>query len=218
MKTQVKVKVKPKLKVIEEVPSLLKPGEMGVVLELTVKDKDGKIVNHKVIKSKCFVKQFIQLLWVKLNDLPGTTPLSVRDITNTLRDVPNLDYIFQCDGPAGDVTYGIIVGTGTTAPTINDYKIETIVPHGGVANQLNYALTAIAAAASDATTSQVTISRNFANASGGDITVNEIALYNKISIPFDDWRGMTIRDVISGGIVVANGQTLTVNYREQVVV
>ena len=213
------VKLKPELKVIkeEEIPHLLIPGEVGAVLELTVRDKDGKVTDHRIMRSKSFVRQFLELLWVKFNDLPESVIFNVRDITNTLRDLENYYITFRCDGAAGAVTTGIIVGTGATAPTINDYKIETIIPHGAAAGQLSYSDTVIAAAASDATTSQVTITRNFANASGGAITVNEIALY------VQGWDGvaryfMTIRDVIAGGIAVPNGQTLTVNYREQVVV
>ncbi|GAH73195.1 unnamed protein product, partial [marine sediment metagenome] len=45
-------------------------------------------------------------------------------------------------------------------------------------------------------------------------TVNEIALYFKGVT----YNLMAIRDVIGGGIAVPDGQTLTVNYREQAVV
>lgn len=213
------IKLKPELKVIkeDEIPHLLVPGEMGAVLELTVRDKDGKVTDHRVMRSKSFVRQFLELLWVTFNHLPATVPLSIRDTGNVLRSIYGHLTTLRCDGAAGAVTSGIIVGTGVVAPTINDFAIGTIIPHGGAAGQLNYSDTIIAAAASDATTSQVTITRNFANASGGAITVNEIALY------VQGWDGvaryfMTIRDVIAGGIAVPNGQTLTVNYREQVVV
>ncbi|GAH71984.1 unnamed protein product, partial [marine sediment metagenome] len=72
--------------------------------------------------------------------------------------------------------------------------------------------------ASDASVSQFTITRNFSNAAvGGDITVNEIGLYVKGYDTEDDtYYFMIIRDVIAGGIAVPDGQTLTVNYREQV--
>lgn len=216
---EAQIRVKPKLKVIREeaIPHLLIPGEMGAILELTVTDKDGKITDHRIMRSKSFVKQFLQLLWVQFNHLPSAVPLAVTDTGNVARSVYSYYQTLKCDGGAGVVTSGIIVGTGVVAPTINDFAIGTIIPHGGAAGQLNYSDTVIAAAASDATTSQVTITRNFANASGGAITVNEIALY------VQGWDAvaryfMTIRDVIAGGIAVPNGQTLTVNYREQVVV
>ncbi len=215
---EAQIKLKPELKVIKEpIPHLLIPGELGAVLELTVTDKDGKVTDHRVMRSKSFVKQFLQLLWVTFNHLPATVPPSVTDTGNVARSIYGSYNTFRCDGTAGAVTSGIIVGTGVVAPTINDYAIGTIIPHGGAAGQLNYSDTVIAAAASDATTSQVTITRNFANASGGALTVNEIALYVQ-GLDGAIRYFMTIRDVIAGGIAVPNGQTLTVNYREQVVV
>ncbi len=213
-----KVKIKPKVEVVKEpIPHLLLPGELGAVLELTVKDKDGKVTEHRVMKSESYVRQFLELLWVTFNHIPTSVALSMRDTSNTLRDVYEVYSNLQCDGLAGDVDTGIIVGTGTTAPTIDDYAIETLIPHGGAGGQLNYSDTTIAAPVSDATTSQLTITRDFANGSGGEITVNEIALY---VTGYDGEKKyfMAIRDVIGGGIAVPDGQTLTVNYREQVVV
>lgn len=90
---------------------------------------------------------------------------------------------------------------------------------------MQYGGVAFGAPASDATTSRFTITRDFVNASGGAITVNEIALYVMAygsDLPSEDTTNiknfMIIRDIIAGGIAVADGQTLTVNYREQAVV
>ncbi|GAI32534.1 unnamed protein product, partial [marine sediment metagenome] len=166
-----KVKVKPELKIIKEpIPHLLIPGEMGAILELTVRDKQGKVTDHRIMRSKSFVKQFLELLWVEMNQLPKPVPLSMRDTGNVLQDIYGDSFNFFAKGGAGEVTQGIIVGTGTTAPTIDDYAIETIIPHGGAGGQLNYSDVTIAAAASDATTSQFTITRDFANGSGASIT------------------------------------------------
>ena len=209
------VKMKPKIEVIKEpIAHLLVPGEMGVVLELTVKDKDGKVTDHRVMRSKSLVKQFLQLLWVEMYGLPATAPLSIRDTGNTLQNVYQYILNFWSAGGIGDVTFGTIVGTGVTAPTIDDYKIETIIDHGVAAGQLQYGAVTFGAPSSDATTSQFTVTRNFANGSGGAITVNEIALY----VTGKAGKYMTIHDVIGGGVAVPDGQTLTVNYRPQVVV
>lgn len=226
METQ--VKAKPKLKLIKDVPNLLKPGEMGAVLELTVKDKDGKVVDSRVMRSRCFVRQFLELLWIQMFQISNVAPQRVRGIDNMLWDIHAGSHSFRSDGGAGVVNQGIIVGTGTTAPNIDDYKIETIIDHDAGAHgagTLEYGAVTFGAPTSDATTSQFTVTRNFVNASGGAITVNEIALYVLAygdKLPSEDKTNtknfMIIRDVISGGIAVANGQTLTVNYREQAVV
>lgn len=213
------VKAKPELKVIKEpIPHLLIPGEMGAVLELTVKDKNGKVTDHRVMRSKSFVRQFLELLWTQSLNVPLGIDYSIKDTGNVARNISFHGYNFATDAASGDVTYSIIVGTGTTAPTIDDYAIETLIDHGVAAGKLQYSAVTFGAPASDAATSQFTITRDFANGSGGPITVNEIALYVKMWGAGTTYYCMAIRDVISGGIPVPAGQTLTVNYREQAVV
>ncbi|MBA7478564.1 hypothetical protein ES707_13991 [subsurface metagenome] len=219
-----KIGLKLELKVIkkEEIPHLLVPGEMGAVLELTVKDKNGKVTDHRVMRSKSFVRQFLELLWIEFNKVSKYTPLMMQDTGGLGRNIYENLINFTCDAGIGIVTNGIIVGTGTTAPTIDDYAIETLIDHDAApptGGRLQYGGVAFGAPASDATTSQFTITRDFANNSGGAITVNEIGLYVKgLDTDVQTRYFMTIRDVIGGGIAVPDGQTLTVNYREQAVV
>ena len=227
------IKAKPELTVIkeEEIQHLLVPGEVGAVLELTVKDKEGKVTEHRVLKSGSFVRQFLELLYTQVagvyywkNDQPYQFPVvQVINTSGMRKPVFAYEGIFDCAAAAADQTKGIMVGTGTTAPTIDDYHLETRIIHGSGAGQLQYGGVAFGLPASDPTTSQFTITRNFANASGASITVNEIGLYVRARAvtyggSYEDHYFMVIRDVISGGIVVPNGQTLTVNYREQAVV
>jgi len=215
-----KIGLKSELKIIreEEIPHLLVPGEMGAVLELTIKDKTGKVTEHRVMRSKSFVRQFLELLWIQAFQIPEVAPYTMRDTANALQDVCQSSYIFSTNGGVGVVTRGIIVGTGTTAPTIDDFALGTPIDHGVAAGDLQYSAVSFGAPASDATTSQFTITRDFANASGGAITVNEIALYVRGWLFATTYYFMIIRDVIAGGIAVPDGQTLTVNYREQAVV
>ena len=51
------IKAKQELKVIQdsEIKHLLEPGEVGAILELIVTDKDGKVTEKRVLKSKSFV-------------------------------------------------------------------------------------------------------------------------------------------------------------------
>uniref|UniRef100_A0A6M3M117 Uncharacterized protein n=1 Tax=viral metagenome TaxID=1070528 RepID=A0A6M3M117_9ZZZZ len=221
--TNSEIKANSSQKVINpgKIKSLLKPGEVGATLEITVRDKDGKITDHRgPMRSKSFVRQFLDLLWIQSFPLGEPVAFNVRDITNVVRTINFGSHIFGCDGGAGIVTLGIIVGTGNTAPTITDHVIETPIAHGVGAGQLQYGAVTYGAPASDATTSQFTITRDFANGSGGLITINEIGLY----VEGYDGAGaaiydfMTIRDVIGGGVPVPNGQTLTINYRPQATV
>jgi len=215
------VKLEPKLGILKEewIPHVLEPGEVSAVLELIVKDKDGKITNQRVIKSKSFVQQFLLMLWIQMNQVwENIANINVTDTGNTNRAIHESNLMFAADAASTDTNYGIIVGTGTNAVTITDYKVQTPIAHGSGAGQLQYGAMAFGGPASDASTSQFTLTRDFANASGASITVNELGLYLKGFKYNTTYYFMTIRDVISGGIAVPNGQTLTVNYRIQAVV
>jgi hypothetical protein len=216
MKAQIGLKHNEKVIKEDEIKHLLKPGEVGLTLELTVRDKDGKITEHRgPMRSKSFVRQYMELLYVQMMPVPETTMYQVRDRTNTLQDLHFSRYTLRCDAVIGDVTNGIVAGTGNTAPTINDYVMETPIAHGVGAGQLQYGAVTFGLPAYDAATSQYTITRDLANGSGGAITVNEIGLYVEgyhYNVHYDF---LAVRDVIGGGINIPNGQTLTVNYRPQ---
>lgn len=212
------IKAKQSSRVIEEeeIKHILKPGEVGATLEMTVRDSQGKITEHRgPMRSKSFVRQFLELLWVQSLQVSENVPYQIRDTANVLQNICEGGYNFGCDAGAGAVTHGIIVGTGNTAATIDDYVIETPIAHGVGGGQLQYGAVTFGAPAADAAVSQFTITRDFANGSGGAITVNECGLYVIAYLYATTYYVMTIRDVIGGGIPVPNGQTLTLNYRPQ---
>ena len=216
--TEIETNLKFKTVKEEEIPHLLVPGEFGAVLELIVKDEDGKVTEKRVMKSQSFVKQFLELLWIYAIGLGewNSPPYQTKDYSGQLYDMYQCGLNLACNGGIGVTYQGPAVGTGTTAPTITDYALQAQIAHGTGAGQLSYGAVAFGAPASDTSITQFTITRDFANSSGGAITVNEIGLFvrggNSPAYYF-----LAIRDVISGGISVPNGQTMTVNYREQVV-
>ncbi len=210
------IKSEVKLEVIKEkeIRKLFLPGEMGAILEWEVKNQDGKVTSSGKKKSESFVRQFIDLFWVMALHLNVNFPAQARDTGNTLRNLGSGLYMMGAIAGVGNVDYGIIAGLDNTAPTISDYKLGTPCGHGAGLNQFQYGASAMGLPTSDATTSQLTITRNLANASGNPITVNEIGLYCYFVDTGNTGRYfMIIRDVIAGGIAVPNGDTLTVNYR-----
>ncbi len=211
--------------------NILQSGELGATIELIVRegvfDPRGKITEYiGPRKSESFVRQFFEMLYINLSAVTMLNPYPVRDTNNVIKYIPLTWSLFACNAVIGAITSGIVVGTGNTAPTINDYALQTIVLHDAApptAGRMQYGAVTFGAPSSDSTISQFTITRNFANASGGSITVNEIGLY--VQADPGATPGSTgvcyhlaIRDVIPGGIAVPNGQTLTVNYRPQGVV
>jgi predicted RNA methylase len=105
---------------------------------------------------------------------------------NTVKDIANSDEYFPdigasarvhaVDASVGDDSYGIIAGTGTTAVTIDDYKIETKIAQGTGTGQLSYGAVTLSIT-NDGTDQIVEIQRQVINNSGGTITIKELALY-----------------------------------------
>lgn len=218
-KPEIKLK-KPELNIVDpnRIHHLLEPGELGAVLELIILDpRTGKITEHRVVKSQSFVRQFLEILYIKMNMQSGALTYSIRDTSNTLRscylELTGGPITFDTNAGAGIITYGIVIGTGAVAPTIDNYALGAQIPHA----TMNHSAMTFGAPAADATTSQLTLTRNFANVSGGGVTVNEVGLCGRAWYWNTAGYFLLIRDVIAGGLLVPNGQTLTVNYREQAV-
>ena len=241
---EVGLKVEAKIRTTDEIRKQFLPGEMGAILDWEVRNtqtgdieidpRTGK-PNVGIKKAESFVRQFTDLLLVKFLNLPLKEYLLITDITGVAREITNHGLTFNtAAGIAGVVTNGIIVGLGNNpgapTPTISDYVLVLPIAHdsgGHGANTLQYGGITYGAPSSDPTTSQFTITRNFANATAGAITVYEIGLYVQgyqfyaILTPTSGnniYNFMTIHDGITGGIVVGVGQTLTVNYRPQCVI
>lgn len=215
------------------IPHVLMEGELGAALEWMVWDPQKKaaglpeskyVTEHVIKRSESFVQQFLQMLWITMVQ-KSTAGLVVKDTGNVNRSVylpyttSAYGYHLGTNGGASSVTLGIVVGTNNTAPTISDYALGTQILHDAApptAGRLQYSAVSYGAPVADATTSQLTITRNFANGSGGAITVEEVGLYC-FGYAAGAQSFLIIRDV-TGGIAVPNGQTLTINYRPQGVV
>jgi len=121
----------------------------------------------------------------------------------------NFGYI---SGP-GVLGHGIVIGTGTTAESFDDYVIETVIAHGVGGGQMEYA--DMVAAQNEGWVGGGPyyfheMERVMSNNSGGSITVNESVLY---------WCGLNsnyvfcvLRDKFGAGVAVADGESIAVNY------
>ena len=203
-----------------------KPGEIEAVVEIIVKSKEGAVKERRVMKSKSYVRHFLELLMVQMLMIPEQAPMQMQEVSGEIRDVALSCYNFAANAGIGDDGFGLVVGTGNTVPDIDDYALESKIANGMGAGQMQYGNVAFGLPTSSGSVSHFTITRDFANASGATITVNEIGLYVKGSSAMVHEYSqrvythpiLVIRDVIAGGIDVANGDTLTVNYRQQAIV
>ena len=117
-------------------------------------------------------------------------------------------------GPRNFADANLIVGTGTTAVAITDWHLDNKIPEGTTTGKLVHNSTIISEDTSDATTAQITITRTFTNSGPSTITINEAGLEVSFgSSSATTLRHLVMRDLLPGGVAVAVGKTLTINYR-----
>lgn len=158
-----------------------------------------------------FTKQFAQLIFnISPFDLSRFTPVTVTDTSSA--SVTNSQSMgLRVDAGTATSTYGIQVGTSTSAESINDVALGTQIAHGTSAGQLQYGSMTFGAPSTTATTTTFRCTRVFTNGSGGTVTVQEIGLVSGPGVFSGSNKFLLIRD-LTGAVPVNNGQQLTVNY------
>jgi hypothetical protein len=209
--SEAEVKIEARTERVHEDKAILEPGEFRAILELIVKDRDGKVTERRIQKSRSFVRQFLELLWTQAFPMPEKLAYLAKDWGGNYHWICQSGRTFRCNAEIGETYYGIVIGSDSTSPDVDDHYVKAVIPHA----TMNYGAVTFGLPTNDETTSHFTVTRDFSNVSGGTVTVNELALVNEAYRYDYRWHFCTIRDVISGGINVPNGQTLTVNYRLQ---
>ena len=119
---------------------------------------------------------------------------------------------------ANDATTGIVIGTGTTAESLDSFALTTPIANGTGTGQMSFNACGVTKVWSSPTWTAAWV-RIINNNSGGTITVNECALY--ASLFSGNTHGfnnplyatiMTNRDKLASGEAVLDAGQLTVTY------
>ena len=191
----------------------LPKGVEGTFVELIVKDKNNKVIYHEVKKSDSFVANYYRII-AKL--MGCATSIYLVDVNGNTQEVisPNK---MDLSALAGDDTKGIVVGTGTTAPSANDNALQSKIANGTGSGQLSYQECTVGSPTVADPDTYFEVSRDFKNESGADITVYEIGEIAEINLSGGGTTKVLIfRHVESGGITVPNGATLTVKIKHKI--
>jgi hypothetical protein len=171
--------------------------EIGAVLH-----KDGKII--KILpwkRARSLLKQFVQLLAIQLQQ----SGLTVKDTANADQAYVAIASNLAVDGGAAATTKGIVVGTGTGAVAMTDYKLGT-----QVTTNVTHAAVSFAVENPDTATWRVAISRVFTNATGASLGIREVGLYHLAAVaPV----GPYCLDRTLYSVDVPNGVAVTMTYR-----
>jgi hypothetical protein len=199
-------------------------------VEIEVKDKDGKLLSKRKMRSKSFVANFLRVinLYAKTQGLPSYSTLyasafsaGVKNHSGTsVNTVIISSYsdkpapILFVAAPSSEPNYGIRVGSGTTTPTPNDYNLASPIAHGTGSGQLVYGAVTVEDVLINGNTISFRIIRTFSNSSGATVTVNEIGLSMRTLVGlWNAWDYVLLaRDVLSSSVDVPDGATLTVRY------
>jgi len=178
----------------------------GIRAYFEVKLGKKTIVRKRACRS--FLKAWNFFLYAQL-----TRASSVATNTGGTTTTLNPDYAMQGDGPVNSSAQGLVVGSGNTAVTSADNKLQTQILHGAGAGQIQHILqTVLTAPTTNAAGTSFAAQRTFTNNSGATITIKEIGWYAISSAIGAGTKFCILRDVLPAAVDVPNGQTFTVTY------
>lgn len=190
---------------------IFKP-QIVTIVETFINDK-----LQRKFYGKSLTANFLQTLYNQLGDssgnfaIPGSYP--AQNTIGKRIDGTNINgaAVFAYEGLIGDVSKGIVVGSGNVVPTPGDFTL-TLIGQGVGANQLQYQIqTAPIGTTITGANTAFTLQRLMINASGGDVTVNEIGIYCISTGTY-----LHYRDVLSSSDVIPNLSTYRVNITFQI--
>ncbi len=189
-----------------------------LLIRAIVRDPDGKVISDTEQKpAKSFVIQFLEFV-AAMFYATGDTPATAIDGGEEYFYAPTLRFemAFRAIAPVSNSDYGIVIGTGDTAETNEDYKLETQLTQGAGAGNITYGATIIEAVAVVGPNVDLETKRTFTNNTGSTITVKEAGMYTWSFFynGFPDFQGhhCIIRDVLGAPVDVPDKCSLTVYY------
>jgi len=201
---------------VEEKPSK----KLGITLQYTIeiRDKDGKVIRKITKESRSILKNFASILRSLMWGDCVSKNVTIKDIYGTSRTYPDLnstnDFMFFVRSSSNINFFGIVVGSGDTPVTRNDYKLATYILGGTGSGMLSMFDTLVEAVDGTPPDSKWNVARIFMNQSGGDVTVKEIGIAGEHR-HFTDGQYryyQMVRDVLPAPQTLTPLQQMTVTY------
>jgi len=185
-----------------------------LAIELYDKNRDLLFKQKKPVRS--FLYNWAKALYGLSYNHCRSKAATLKDTGGTDRAYPNLystsEKIFRVTESEGYTRFGIHVGSGTTAVTLDDYKLASKIGHGTSAGQLYYYETNTRHY-TDSDRSYLEVYRLLVNKSDSNVTVSEVGLVfrEKDAAPAD-YDFLILRDLVDPAVTVEPAQTLQVRY------
>jgi len=141
-----------------------------VTIQAGVYKKKKLVKLYPEIPANSLICAFLKLLKVQIS----TAAETIKDVANADHSISQNAANFQSTGTAGDQDNGVVVGSGTTTPTMTDYKLQTQLK-----TNVAYGAVGFALESPDAATYALAIARSFTNNTGATLGIREVGLYSK---------------------------------------
>lgn len=188
-----------------------------IFIALEVRDRNGKVIHKRQERGHSWTRNYYVILVTQAGWVEGTEEMGTRLRTiggswiSKAGHFANLDDDSYVEGGNGVTNRGIVIGTGSTPPTLDDYKLEAQIPHGTSEGQMLYNAQADTVNETISGGWRTTLVRQFNNNSGASIYVAETGI-----IAFVEFWGsnyyLLCRNVHDPAVEVPHGGLLTVTY------
>jgi hypothetical protein len=204
-------------------------------IDIEVRDREGRVVQKGRHKMHSFNNNFLIALLAMLSSKAPSSPSGSMATTGSVTGDSGsattmygeryaFGYSFDAsplalNAPAGTDSFGILVGSGTTAFNLTQYSLASKISNGTSAGQLSYGQSSVTNLGVNTTVSppvyQIQIVRPFSNVTSSAITINEVGLearnyYNFSTSSNSDVTFLIARDVLSTSYSVPPNGSATV--------
>ncbi len=190
-----------------------KANGVQLLIRAIVRDPDGKIINDTGEKpSRSFVIQFLEFFYIVNNGgTPNTLTVTSGGEGQVYNPVGQAHYHGIVSAAVNYSGNGIVVGTGDTAETNTDYKLETQLTEGTGAGNITHGECVVETAGIVGVNVDLEVKRSFINSTGIEITVKEAGIYSRLQYTPGAFYCI-IRDVLAPSIAIPDKCSLTIYY------
>ena len=178
-------------------------------LEIEVRDRKGRIKKQYKQPMRSFVKNFLKILRAGFRDQDEPDVIDQSGDAYTVGNPSDSSgYYLYVEVDAGDYGAGVLIGSGTTPPSNDDYKLESKYD----TSVFNYGSVSVSSVVEEEGYVKIKIARQFTNISGSEKTINEVGLAAYTQSSGGYTKFLIARDVLDQPITLADGEIIIIRY------
>ena len=181
---------------------------VGLWYSVTIRDRDGKVISRERRRARSMLGNWYRILYAQMSfstcSLVGTNGID--------RGASWEQENWKFKAAADEDYIGIVIGTGTTPVTIDDYKLDTQIMNGTGTGQIRHLASTPGSPSVAGSNCEFLTSRVFLNNSGGSIMVRESGIYSRCKGPTYYSYACIVRDVFGSPQDVPDGGSITIDY------